>query len=156
MDWNFLSSHEAFGLSSPAMKPKQSTAGLSQLGRKVTIPPSPDKAKLETFPNPYPGKRYRVTLDCPEFTSMCPVTGQPDFAHIAIQYVPAGRCIESKSLKLYLASFRNEGQFAETIVNRILDAVVGACKPRYAVVKGEFTPRGGIAIEVVAEHGHVD
>lgn len=135
------------------MKSKQSTAGLSQLGTKVAIPPTPEAATLETFPNPYPGKKYRVTLDCPEFTSMCPVTGQPDFAHIAIQYVPAKRCIESKSLKLYLGSFRNQGQFAETIVNRILDDLVTACRPRYAVVKGDFTPRGGIAIEVVAEHG---
>lgn len=135
------------------MKPKQSTAGLSQLGKKVAIPPSPDQARLETFPNPYPGKKYRVTLDCPEFTSMCPVTGQPDFAHIAIQYVPNRSCIESKSLKLYLGSFRNQGQFAETITNRILDDLVTVCKPRYCVVKGDFTPRGGIAIEVVAEHG---
>ena len=135
------------------MKSKQSTAGLSQLGKKVAIPPSPDEAKLETFPNPYPGKKYRVTFDCHEFTSMCPVTGQPDFAQISIQYVPAKSCIESKSLKLYLGSFRNQGQFAETIVNRILEDLVAACRPRYCVVKGEFTPRGGIAIEVVAEHG---
>jgi 7-cyano-7-deazaguanine reductase len=135
------------------MKPKQSTAGLSQLGRKVAMPRSPDEAKLETFPNPYPGKKYRVTFDCHEFTSMCPVTGQPDFATIAIQYVPGRSCIESKSLKLYLGSFRNQGQFAETIVNRILEDIIAACKPRYCVVKGEFTPRGGIAIEVVAEHG---
>ena len=138
------------------MKSKQSTAGLSQLGKKVAIPPSPDEAKLETFPNPYPGKKYRVTFDCHEFTSMCPVTGQPDFAQISIQYVPAKSCIESKSLKLYLGSFRNQGQFAETIVNRILEDLVAACRPRYAVVKGEFTPRGGIGIEVVAEHGHID
>lgn len=136
------------------MKSKQSITGLSQLGTKVGIPASPDVARLETFPNPYPGKKYRVTLDCPEFTSMCPVTGQPDFGHLAIQYIPAKRCIESKSLKLYLASFRNQGQFAETITNRVLEDIVAACKPAYCVVKADFTPRGGIAIEVVAEHGH--
>ena len=77
------------------MKSKQSTAGLTQLGAKIGIPGAPEQAKLETFPNPYPGRSYRVTLDCPEFTSMCPVTGQPDFGHIAIQYIPAKRCIES-------------------------------------------------------------
>lgn len=137
------------------MKSKQSTAGLSQLGTKVAIPASPDAAKLETFPNPYPGTQYRVTFDCPEFTSMCPVTGQPDFARIKIQYVPKKSCIESKSLKLYLGSFRNQGQFAETIVNRILEDVVAACKPHYCVIKGDFTPRGGIGIEVVAEHGDI-
>lgn len=136
-------------------KSMQSTDGLSQLGKKVAIPASPDEARIETFANPYPGKKYRVTLDCPEFTSMCPVTGQPDFAHIAIQYVPAKRCVESKSLKLYLGSFRNQGQFAETIVNRILADIVSACRPRYCVVRGEFTARGGIAIEVVAEHGNM-
>lgn len=136
------------------MKSRQSTAGLSQLGTKVAIAAAPEHAKLESFPNPYPGKSYRVTLDCPEFTSMCPVTGQPDFARIKIQYVPKKSCIESKSLKLYLGSFRNQGQFAETIVNRILDDVVAAIKPHYIVVKGDFTPRGGIAIEVVAEHGN--
>lgn len=136
------------------MKSKQSTAGLSQLGTKVAIAASPDESKLESFPNPYPGKSYRVTFDCPEFTSMCPVTGQPDFARIKIQYVPKKACIESKSLKLYLGSFRSQGQFAETIVNRILDDVVAAIKPHYIVVKGDFSPRGGIGIEVVAEHGH--
>ncbi len=136
------------------MKQKQPTARLTQLGEKVAMPASPDEAKLETFPNPYPGKKYRVTFDCHEFTSMCPVTGQPDFATIAIQYVPGKSCIESKSLKLYLGAFRNQGQFAETIVNRILEDLVASCKPYYCVVKGDFTPRGGIAIEVVAEHGH--
>ena len=135
------------------MKSKQSTGGLSQLGRKAAIARSPDEARLETFANPYPGKKYRVTFDCHEFTSVCPVTGQPDFATLAIQYVPGKSCIESKSLKLYLGSFRNEGQFAETIVNRILDDFVAACRPRYCVVKGDFSPRGGIGIEVVAEHG---
>jgi 7-cyano-7-deazaguanine reductase len=138
------------------MKSKQSINGLTQLGTKTGIPASPDSARLETFPNPYPGKKYRVTFDCHEFTSMCPVTGQPDFATIAIQYVPNRRCLESKSLKLYLGSFRNQGQFAETITNRILEDIIAACKPHYCVVKGDFTPRGGIAIEVVAEHGDVD
>lgn len=131
----------------------QSSAGLSQLGRKVAIPASPDVARLETFPNPYPGRPYSITFDCPEFTSMCPVTGQPDFGTITIRYVPAKRCIESKSLKLYLGSFRNQGQFAETITNRVLEDVVAACQPRFCIVRGQFSPRGGIGIDVTATHG---
>ncbi len=117
---------------------------------KTTYPSSPDEATLETFENAYPNRNYNILLDCPDFTSLCPITGQPDFGRIVIDYVPGERCIESKSLKLYLFSFRNHGAFAEAIVNRLLDDVVAACSPRRAIVRGSFTPRGGISIEVTA------
>ncbi len=123
---------------------------ITQLGRKVALPSSPDAATLETFPNPYPDRDYTIQFGCPEFTSLCPVTGQPDFGSITIEYVPNKRCIESKSLKLFLGSFRNEGSFAESITNRIRDEIVKTCKPRKLTVTGEFTARGGITIRVVA------
>lgn len=126
--------------------------GLTQLGRKVALPPSPDRARLETFPNRHPDRDYTVRFDCPEFTSLCPITGQPDFGHLVIEYVPDQRCIESKSLKLYLGSFRNEGAFAEALTNRIRDDLVAACKPRRLTVTADFTPRGGIGIRVVAQY----
>ncbi|MFH0907519.1 MAG: preQ(1) synthase [bacterium] len=127
-------------------------SSLTYLGRKSPLPASPDEATLETFPNAYPRRAYGVRFDCPEFTSICPVTGQPDFAKITIEYVPGKRCVESKSLKLYLGSYRNHGAFAEAIVNRVLDDIVKACKPRRAIVTGEFTARGGIAIRVIATY----
>ena len=111
-------------------------------------PGSPDEARLETFENRYPGRDYWVTFECPEFTALCPVTNQPDFGLIRIRYVPDKRCIESKSLKLYLFAFRSHRTFHEEAVNRILDDVVAACAPRKANVEGEFNPRGGIAINV--------
>lgn len=127
--------------------------GLTLLGGgTLPTPPSPDQARMEAFPNPCPTRAYQVTFDCPEFTSLCPVTGQPDFAHITLEYWPRRRCVESKSLKLYLGSFRNQGCFAETIVNRILDDVVACCQPRRALVTGRFSARGGIAIVVTAAH----
>ena len=127
--------------------------GVTLLGKGETkYPSSPDEATLETFPNAHPGRGYTVRLECPEFTSVCPITSQPDFGRITIEYVPRERCIESKSLKLYLFSFRNHGSFGEAIVNRILDDVVAACAPRRATVVGSFTPRGGITIEVTATH----
>ncbi|MGB9616626.1 MAG: preQ(1) synthase [Desulfomonilaceae bacterium] len=107
---------------------------------------------LESFPNKYPTRDYVVAFDCPEFTSLCPVTGQPDFAHIHITYIPDERCLESKSLKLYLFSFRDVGMFHEEITNRILEDIVAACKPRWIRVKGLMNPRGGISIEVTAEY----
>jgi len=126
---------------------------LSLLGRdNVPYPASPEEARLEAFDNAYPERDYTIRFDCPEFTSLCPITGQPDFGQILIEYVPGARCIESKSLKLYLFSFRNHGSFAEAIVNRILDDVVAACAPRRASVRGSFTPRGGIRIEVIAAY----
>ena len=116
-------------------------------------PASPDEARLESFDNIYHENDYVVTFDCPEYTSLCPVTGQPDFGHIIIRYVPDRKCIESKSLKLFLFSFRNTNTFHEESVNRILKAVVDACSPRKAEVVGIFRPRGGIAIRVKAAFG---
>jgi 7-cyano-7-deazaguanine reductase len=113
-------------------------------------PESPDKAKLEAFPNAYAKRDYRIRFDCPEFTSRCPITDQPDFGHIVIEYIPDRLCVESKALKLYLFSFRNHNTFHEEVVNRILDDIVKAIKPREIKVTGEFNPRGGIAISVEA------
>jgi len=135
------------------MKPTPPPAReLKSLGRKVRIPASPARARLETFTNAFPDRVYQVRFDCPEFTALCPVTGQPDFGRITIEYVPAARCIESKSLKLFLGSFRNEGTFAETIVNLIRDRIVHDVRPRRVVVTGDFAARGGIAIRVSASH----
>ncbi len=116
-------------------------------------PTAPDQARLEAFDNIYADRDYVIEFDCPEYTSLCPVTGQPDFGHITVRYVPDKRCIESKSLKLYLYSFRNVNIFHEESVNKILDAVVATCSPRRAEVTGRFRPRGGIAINVKATYG---
>ncbi|MEA4863083.1 MAG: preQ(1) synthase [Victivallaceae bacterium] len=116
-------------------------------------PDSPDAARLEAFENLYSDRDYVITFDCPEYTSLCPVTGQPDFGHIVIRYIPDKLCVESKSLKLYLFSFRNSATFHEESVNTILDAVVALVKPRAAEVTGDFNPRGGIAIKVKATYG---
>jgi 7-cyano-7-deazaguanine reductase len=130
--------------------------GLTLLGGKTRDYPSrPEEAKLEAFENSHPGRAYWITFDCPEFTAVCPITGQPDFGHITIRYVPNRLCLESKALKLYLFSFRNVGTFHETAVNRILDDLVKAVRPRRAVVTGRFNPRGGIAITVEARHGRI-
>jgi 7-cyano-7-deazaguanine reductase len=115
-------------------------------------PDSPDDAGLESFPNKYPSRDYYVVFDCPEFTSLCPITGQPDFARITITYIPHLKCLESKSLKFYLFSFRNVGMFHEEITNRILDDLVKACQPRWARVRGAMNSRGGISIDVTAEY----
>jgi 7-cyano-7-deazaguanine reductase len=115
-------------------------------------PDSPEAARLESFPNKYPSRDYRVVFDCPEFTSLCPITGQPDFARITITYIPHLKCLESKSLKFYLFSFRNVGMFHEEITNRILDDLVSACQPRWAEVRGVMNPRGGISIDVIAAY----
>lgn len=112
---------------------------------------SPDEAVLESFPSPSP-RDYEVTFATREFTSLCPVTGQPDYAEITIRYTPDRRCVESKSLKQYLGSYRNQAVFAEAITNRILSDVVAAVAPRQAVVIGHFSPRGGIGIRVEARH----
>ena len=125
---------------------------LSLLGGGTTYPQRPEEARLETFANKYADRDYWITFDCPEFTALCPVTGQPDFGHITIQYIPDQRCIESKSLKLYLFAFRNANTFHEESVNRILDDVVRACQPRQCRVYGDFRPRGGIAIKVEAHY----
>lgn len=128
-------------------------AGLTLLGAGETrYPESPDEATLEVFENRYANRDYWITFRCPEFTSRCPVTNQPDFGTVTIRYMPDRTCIESKSLKLYLFSFRNHNTFHEEAVNRILDAVVDACAPRKARVEGTFNPRGGISIDVSADY----
>lgn len=115
-------------------------------------PNSPDEAKLEIFPNKNPEHHYWVHLDFPEFSSLCPVTGQPDTARIQIRYTPQATCIETKSLKFYLTSFRNQAAFNEEIVNRILADIVMACAPRECIVRGDFSPRGGISLTAQAAH----
>ena len=108
---------------------------------------------IETFPNPAPERDYVITHTCPEFTSVCPKTGQPDFATIDLEYVPDALCIELKSLKLYYYSFRDEGIFYEAVTNRILDELSRACTPRWMRVTGRFNVRGGISSVIVAETG---
>lgn len=107
---------------------------------------------LEVFPNPRPGREYEISFECPEFTCLCPRTGQPDFATIRIIYTPGERCVELKSLKLYLWSYRNEGAFHEDVTNRILDDLVAACAPRRMRVVGDFFVRGGIHTIVTVAH----
>lgn len=109
---------------------------------------------LEAFPNKHPDNDYMVTFNCPEFTSLCPKTGQPDFATIIINYIPGPKLVESKSLKLYLFSFRNHGDFHEDCVNIIMKDLVQLMQPKYIEVKGVFTPRGGIAIYPFANYGN--
>jgi 7-cyano-7-deazaguanine reductase len=108
--------------------------------------------ELETFANPRRGRDYEISMECPEFTCVCPRTGQPDFATIRIRYVPDQLCLELKSLKLYLWSFRNEGAFHEDVINRILDDLVKACQPRKMTVIGDFNVRGGIHTVITAEY----
>jgi 7-cyano-7-deazaguanine reductase len=128
-------------------------AGLTLLGNsEAAFPKSPDQAKIETFPNPKPTRDYSIHLDCPDFTSLCPVTGQPDFAEIFVDYVPDKLCLETKSLKLYLSSYRNVHSFNEQVINDILDDLVKACLPRRMKLEGKFVPRGGLSLCVVAEH----
>jgi 7-cyano-7-deazaguanine reductase len=105
---------------------------------------------LETFPNQFPEREYEIEITCPEFTAVCPKTGQPDFGTIVITYVPAGTCIELKSLKLYLFGYRDRGIYYEHSINTILDDLVAACRPRRMRVIGQFTPRGGISTRVTA------
>ena len=107
------------------------------------MPTVPSK-RLETFPNPHPGRDYEIKMEAPEFTCVCPRTGQPDFATIQIRYIPDQLCVELKSLKLYLWSYRGEGAFHEDVINRILDDFVEACRPRKITVVGDFNIRGGI------------
>ena len=107
---------------------------------------------LESFPNPNPGRDYEIRFDCPEFTCVCPKTGQPDFATIRIRYTPAERCVELKSLKLYLWSFRDVGSFHEAITNKIMDDLVAAVAPKKMVVEGDFYVRGGIGTVVEVQH----
>jgi 7-cyano-7-deazaguanine reductase len=114
--------------------------------------PTEPRKSLETFPNPEPGRDYEIRFTCPEFTCVCPRTGQPDFATIRITYVPDETCVELKSLKQYLWSYRHDGQFHEAVTNRILDDLVAAIRPRRMEVEGDFNVRGGIHTVVTARH----
>lgn len=113
---------------------------------------TPSADQLETFPNAYAGRDYTIEIVCPEFTSVCPKTAQPDFGTITFTYTPDRLCVELKSLKLYLQRFRDQGIFYETVVNRLLDDFVAACRPRRCKVTGAFTPRGGISTTVYCEY----
>jgi 7-cyano-7-deazaguanine reductase len=114
--------------------------------------PSRPSKRLQTFRNPSPGRDYRIQMTMPEFTCLCPLTGQPDFATLELEYVPDRRCVELKSLKLYLWSFRSEGAFHEAVTNRILQDLVHATRPRYLRLTARFNVRGGITTAIVAEH----
>lgn len=124
------------------------TLDLSQLGHESRIPENPEVAVLETVPNPHPNTLYLVRFTCPEFTSLCPVTSQPDFAHLVIDYVPNQALVESKSLKLFLASFRNHGAFHEDCTVTIAKRIEKAIAPEWLRIGGYWYPRGGIPIDV--------
>jgi 7-cyano-7-deazaguanine reductase len=126
---------------------------LIQLGRQTDLPESPDKAVLEFVPNPHPEVVYLVRFVVPEFTSLCPITGQPDFAHLVIDYVPKDRLVESKSLKLFLSSFRNHGAFHEDCTVGIAKRLVQELKPVWLRIGGYWYPRGGIPIDVFYQSG---
>lgn len=131
----------------------QNRDGITLLGdSRRRVPEVPDKKILEAFKNQFSKRDYTIHIDCPEFTSLCPVTGQPDFAHIIIDYTPDEFCVETKSLKLYLASFRNTPSFNEEIVNRILDDLSEIVKPRRMQVIGKFVSRGGISLTIEANY----
>ncbi len=133
---------------------ERETEGLTLLGSKKTEYRDDYAPQvLETFANKHPQNDYMVTFDCPEFTSLCPITGQPDFAHIYINYIPDKKMVESKSLKLYLFSFRNHGDFHEDCVNIIMKDLIKLMEPKYIEVKGVFAPRGGISIYPFASYG---
>ena len=126
---------------------------LTQLGRPTPAPASPEEAVLESVPNPEPGALYLVRFTCPEFTSLCPVTGQPDFAHLVIDYAPTARLVESKSLKLFLTSFRNHGAFHEDCTVMIGRRIMEATQPEWLRIAGYWYPRGGIPIDVFWQTG---
>ncbi|MBW4652979.1 MAG: preQ(1) synthase [Kaiparowitsia implicata GSE-PSE-MK54-09C] len=129
------------------------TESLNQLGQPVGLPPSPDDANLDIFSNPHPGTRYLVRFTAPEFTSLCPMTGQPDFAHLVIDYVPNIKMVESKSLKLYLGSFRNHGAFHEDCTLTIAKRLEAEMEPLWLRIGGYWYPRGGIPIDVFYQSG---
>lgn len=161
---NLIQSHFVYNsLVNPALS---SACGLWQSTATVTdtVPPNPrgynlepispkeQLALLEVFDNPRPEREYRITHTCHEFTSVCPKTGQPDFGTIEIEYTPGAACLELKSLKYYMQAFRNQGIFYEAVTNRILDDLVAACGPRYMVVRGNFSVRGGFSSIITAEY----
>lgn len=126
--------------------------GITLLGNsKQSFPSEPSAAVLETFANRNPDRDYWVKFDCTDFTSLCPVTGQPDFAKIHIEYMPSERCVETKSLKFYLASYRSQRDFNENITNRIYDDFIKVCAPKHLIVEGQFHARGGISLTARVE-----
>jgi 7-cyano-7-deazaguanine reductase len=126
---------------------------LTLLGNPAAgVPSSPADAPIEVFPNPHPSRHYNIRIDCPDFTSLCPVTGQPDFAELTLEYIPNRSCIETKSLKLHLAAYRNVRAFNEDVINRLLQTLVTACQPRRMQLIGRFAARGGLALTVTAHH----
>jgi 7-cyano-7-deazaguanine reductase len=130
---------------------KSDTTSLTMLGNSERrLPGSPEEAALETFANRHPQRDYWIHLDTHEFSSLCPVTGQPDMARIQVRYIPDERCVETKSYKFYLASFRNQPAFNEDIVNRILTDMVAVLQPRKIAVRGTFSPRGGVQLSCQA------
>lgn len=132
---------------------KAETAGLTKLGKPAAFRfDSPDVGILEAFPNRYPGRDYVIRFEHPEFTSLCPMTGQPDFGRIVVTYAPAEKCVESKSFKLYMGAFRNHGSFMESLTNKIADDLVALLSPRRLTVEGLFNVRGGTSISVRVEH----
>ena len=141
-------------LSAPnARNTLKETAGLTRLGSaSVRVFDAPDLSILEAFPNRYPGRDYVIRFEHPEFTSLCPMTGQPDFGRIILQYVPEAHCVESKSFKLYMGAFRNCGAFMESLTNRIADDLITLLAPRRLTLEGLFNVRGGTAISVRVEH----
>jgi len=131
----------------------QDETRLTLLGAAAELPESPDEAVLETVPNPHPDEAYLVRFTCPEFTALCPITAQPDFAHLVIDYVPDALLVESKSLKLFLGSFRNHGSFHEACTVSIARRLVDAMTPRWLRIGGYWYPRGGIPIDVFYQTG---
>ncbi len=136
---------------------KDDTSTLTQLGSKQTdYPTEPSGETLETFPNPHPDREYQIRLETSEFSSRCPKTDQPDFATIIITYCPKEKCIESKSLKLYLQSYRDTGAFMENLTNQIMLDLTAACKPLWMIVQASFNARGGITTEVEATYNSAE
>lgn len=127
--------------------------GLTQLGQPTKLPANPDEAVLEAVPNPTPGRHYVIRFTCPEFTSLCPLTGQPDFAHIVLDYIPRERIVESKSLKLYFSSFRNHGAFHEACTMQIAQRLAALLDPIWLRIGAYWYPRGGMPIDVFWQTG---
>lgn len=136
-------------------KSKSIYSGLTQLGKETGIPASPEEARLERVPNPHAGTDYVVRFTAPEFTSICPITGQPDFAHLVLDYVPRKWLVESKALKLFLQSFRNHGAFHEDCTLYVAKRIVAAIAPTWLRIGGYWAPRGGIPIDVFWQTGPV-
>jgi 7-cyano-7-deazaguanine reductase len=136
-----------------AKSPRGAPASLAQLGMRAELPASPEKARLETAPNPHPDAVYVARFTAPEFTALCPLTGQPDFAHLVIDYAPDKRIIESKSFKLFLGSFRSHGAFHEDCTLMIAKRMIDIADPRWLRIAGYWYPRGGIPIDVFYQTG---